>query len=320
MKTIKAAILLLLLSSVSAIAADLPSIKSVQVVTPAPTWTGFYAGLNAGGTWGNNNSTKVTTLPLENGEGLIYWATLNGNVSSSNASGFIGGGQVGYNWQVPYRNINVVTGVEADIQGISSDGGVRTTDAIWQPQSLGCCNVWNSTSVSTSMHWIGTVRGRLGYLLTPELLFYGTGGLAYGAYNFNIRMTQLDSVVFPTNNGACPGVPGYNCNGLTPITIGLGSASSSSTLVGYSVGGGAEWMLFPNWSLKAEYLYYNLGGVGTTSFLTNYPLGYVAASGAKPGPPYAASNSLTTVSGNIVRAGVNYHFNFANVVPVVAKF
>ena len=101
------------------------------------------------------------------------------------------------------------------------------------------------------MHWIGTVRGRLGYLVTPELLLYGTGGLAYGAYNFNIRRTQLDSVVFPTNNGACPGVPGYSCNGLTPIIVGLGSVSSSSTLVGYSVGGGAEWMLFPNWSLKA---------------------------------------------------------------------
>jgi outer membrane immunogenic protein len=86
------------------------------------------------------------------------------------------------------------------------------------------------------------------------------------------------------------------------------------------VGGGAEWMLFPDWSLKAEYLYYNLGGVATTSFLTNYPLGYVLASGARPGPPYAVSNSLTTVSGNIVRAGVNYHFNFANAAQVVAKF
>jgi outer membrane immunogenic protein len=319
MKTLKAAISLLVLSCISAIAADLPSIKLAPVATPAPVWTGFYAGLNAGGTWGNNNSTKESTWPLANG-GLIYWATLNGKVSSANANGFIGGGQVGYNWQIPFQNINILAGVEADIQGISSDGGVRTTNADWQLQQLGCCNVLNSTRVSTSMHWIGTVRGRLGYLVTPNLLLYGTGGLAYGTFNFNIRKTQLDSFVFPADYGACPGFSGYSCNGITPIAIAVGSANSSSNLVGYSVGGGAEWMLFRDWSLKAEYLYYNLGDVVTTTFLKNYPLGYSAASGVRYDRPFAESNSRTSVNGNIVRAGVNYHFNFENIASVVTKF
>jgi hypothetical protein len=136
MKTLNVAASLLVLSSASALAFDLPSIKSVQVVAPAPTWTDFYAGLNAGGTWGNNNSRKVPSLPLANGESLIYGATLNGNVSSSNASGFIGSGQVGYNWQVPYQNINVVTGSRR-IYRVS-----LPMEELAQPMQFGSRSLW----------------------------------------------------------------------------------------------------------------------------------------------------------------------------------
>jgi outer membrane immunogenic protein len=49
----------LLFSSFSAMAADLPSIKSAPVTAPTPMWTGFYAGLNAGGMWGGNTQLAV---------------------------------------------------------------------------------------------------------------------------------------------------------------------------------------------------------------------------------------------------------------------
>jgi outer membrane immunogenic protein len=62
MKILKAAMYLLLMSCVSAIAADLPSIKSTPVAAPAPMWTGFYAGLNAGGTWANNNKVNHSRI------------------------------------------------------------------------------------------------------------------------------------------------------------------------------------------------------------------------------------------------------------------
>jgi len=304
----------------SAAAADLASRKAFATfAAPAPTWAGFYAGLNAGGTWSSNNSAQITTWPLANGEGLIYWATLNGKVENSSTDGFIGGGQIGYNWQVPIGNAEFVTGVEVDIQGIAANGGGKTTNAVWQSQPLGCCNVWNSTAISTNLQWIGTVRGRLGYLVTPALLIYGTGGLAYGGLNFSFRQTQLDSFVFPSNFGACPGFPGYSCNGPTPIAIGIGSTGYSGTMVGYTVGGGAEWMLLSNWSLRAEYVYYNLGSAAATAFPVNYPLSYVAASGARPGPPYAASTAQASIVGNIVRVGVNYHFNWGAATNV-AKF
>lgn len=302
------------------LAADLPSRKTAPIIDPPPPmWTGFYAGLNAGGTWSNNNSARITTWPLANDEAPIYWATLNSKVENSSTNGFIGGGQIGYNWQVPFGNGVFVTGIEGDIHGIAANGGGKTTNAIWQTQPLGCCNVWNSTSISTNLQWIGTVRGRLGYLVTPALLVYGTGGLAYGGLNFSFRQTQLDSFVFPSNFGPCPGFSGYSCNGPTPITIGLGSTAYSSTMVGYAVGGGAEWMLLSNWSLKAEYVYYNLGNAAASAFPVNYPLSYVAASGARPGPPYAASTAQASIAGNIVRAGVNYHFNWA-AAPVVARY
>jgi outer membrane immunogenic protein len=297
-------------------AADLPSRKAAPVYTaPAATWTGFYAGLNAGGAWANNNSARITTWPLNGDVAVIYWGTLNGKVASSTTNGFIGGGQIGYNWQLPVGTAVFVTGVEADIQGVAANGGQKTTNAVWQSQPLYCCSVWNSTSASSNLQWLGTVRGRIGYLVTPSLLVYGTGGLAYGSVNFNFSQTQLTSVVFPGSQPCFTST----CNGPTPITIAPGSAGYSGTMAGYAAGGGVEWMLLPNWSLKAEYVYYNLGNVATTLFLTNYPLGYVAASGAKPGPPFVASTAQSSVTGNIARAGINYHFMWGS-APVVASY
>ena len=64
MKSYKIAASVILLSSASALAADLPSIKSAPVAVAAPIWTGFYAGLNAGGDWSTNNSFYLTASPL----------------------------------------------------------------------------------------------------------------------------------------------------------------------------------------------------------------------------------------------------------------
>jgi outer membrane immunogenic protein len=320
MKNMLACAISLMLLAGPAPAADLPSRKAAPAYDPpAPAWTGLYAGLNAGGTWSNDNSARITTWPLISGLGLLSWVTLNGKVASSSANGFIGGGQIGYNWQVPVGSAAFVTGIEADMQGVAANGGQKTTDALWNPQAILCCSLWNSRTVSSNLQWLGTVRGRIGYLVAPSLLVYGTGGLAYGGLNFNFSQTQLESVVFPSNYGPCPGSPGLSCNGPTPITISPGSAAYSGAMVGYAAGGGVEWMLFPNWSLKAEYIYYNLGNVAATLSLRGYPLGYVAASGAQPGPPYVASTAQSSVAGNIVRAGINYHFNWA-VAPVVAAF
>ncbi len=86
MNTVTAAIHQLLLSSVSTVAADLPSMKSAPA--PAPMWTGFYAGLNAGGNWANNNSVNVTTWPFTAGSNGKYWVT------ASQATGSVSDGSM----------------------------------------------------------------------------------------------------------------------------------------------------------------------------------------------------------------------------------
>ena len=87
-------------------------------------------------------------------------------------------------------------------------------------------------SANANLSWFGTVRGRLGYLITPTLLIYGTGGFAYG---------QVDAWGF------------------------------SSTHTGWTAGGGVEWMFAPHWSAKVEYLYVNLSGKQWTEQLGLQP-------------------------------------------------
>ena len=117
MKSFKVAVSLFLFSSASAVAADLPSIKSEPSAAPAPMWVGFHAGLNAGGTWGNNSGVSLTTWDIEpQGRDAAFniakaaSAQLNsGSLSSPiGGAGFIGGGQIGYDWQVPLFGLGVV--------------------------------------------------------------------------------------------------------------------------------------------------------------------------------------------------------------------
>jgi outer membrane immunogenic protein len=211
---------------------------------------------------------------------------------TGNNGGFIGGGQIGYNWQF-YNSF--VAGVEADIQGIaSSNSTVNFASGAINPVFPGFPILQFGTA-SRSLDYIGTVRGRLGWLFTPTLLVYGTGGLAYGGVRTNVSITQL---VLNDPNIANP----Y-----------FGTGSFSDTRVGWTAGGGLEWMFMPNWSAKVEYLYYDLGTVSyALSPLVNIQNNGTIFSSAFP-------QAQTRFNGNIVRAGVNYHFNWG-AAPVVAKY
>ncbi len=302
----------------SALAADLPHYKAPPPPPPPPPpmWTGFYVGLNAGGTWAQSNSVNVITAPLfaQPGFGVAaispIYASLSalgasGVVSGGNSSGFIGGGQIGYNWQ--FMN-SFVAGIEADIQGVATGGGNNaTTTALDATAGVGLVpppNVLMATTISSTkrLDYIGTVRGRLGWLFTPTLLAYGTGGLAYGGVSVNTSIAQF-------NNEAAAFPGGFN---LAPAAFGTGAFSD--TRVGWTVGGGLEWLFWPNWSAKVEYLYYDLGNVSyavspLASLEVTTPFVYTVV----------ASQARTRFNGNIVRAGVNYHFNWG-APPVVAKY
>jgi outer membrane immunogenic protein len=253
---------------------------------PLYNWTGFYAGLNAGYHWGRKCVDTVTTnlFLLRGFEGLdSAIGSLGTGSACPDDNGFIGGGQFGYNWQFT----NWVIGFETDIQGASNN---NNQDTITNKETISGFSLVpvSSTGTITSekdLKWLGTVRGRLGFLAAPSFLVYGTGGLAYG----KVEATTTVGEVLGFSNVAPFGASG----------------SFSDKRTGWTVGGGVEWMFAPNWSVKAEYLYYNLGQVtwplanfNSLALLQNVET-LLATSG---------SQSTTRFNGNIIRAGINWHF------------
>ncbi|HEY4847032.1 MAG TPA: outer membrane beta-barrel protein [Methylocella sp.] len=286
----------------AALAADLPSRTPPPVYLPPPpvfTWTGLYIGLNAGYIWSNSNTVDTATTNLDPGNGLGGETAANiASAALATASvplrndGFIGGGQIGYNFQ--FAN-NFVAGLEADFQGVAANGS--TTRFSQAPIAGFPTNpIDQILSSSRRLDYLGTVRGRLGFTITPTLLVYGTGGLAYGQTRASTSITQ-----FIENAAALPNA--YSSFG-----------SFSNARVGWTAGGGVEWLFLPNWSVKAEYLYYDLGSVTFgLSPLQNFNIAGVLFTNGAP-------VSRTSFRGNIVRAGLNYHFNLWGPAPVVAKY
>jgi outer membrane immunogenic protein len=344
------------LSAFGAIAADLPSRKAAPVYAPPPPmWTGFYAGLNAGYGFGTNSNTESSlwnsgswnALWVDNIASPSYWGgPLAGGVIGATRqpmtqSGFVGGAQIGYNYQ---WGQNIVVGIEADIQGTALRGsstGIGALSANGAPNTgsfnfgssgvfaaSGSQNGVGALAVTGGLDYLGTARGRIGYLLTPTLLVYGTGGLAYGGAWANVATTGIATTTV-TATGSIGGVP---LPGLTGIPNSasqtyIGGGRSNALLVGYAAGGGAEWMFMPNWSLKFEGLYYNLGNMNVTTSAVagaSYgqafdpsPYGLVAQAGAGAGA--ISGNTRVNYQGIIARAGINYHFNWG-AAPVVASY
>ena len=197
-----------------ALAANLPPpIYKAPVLSPAPVrnWTGFYVGVN-GGIGGNQFK-----YPFVVSTGNV---TASGEVDTHSMGGF-GGGQIGYNWQF---EPSWVAGIEADIQGGDIDGTAGLNVA-FPGGAL-------SASAGSKLDWFGTVRGRIGYLVTPDALLYVTGGWAYGHVKTSAALS----------------VPGANF-----------SFSEDHDKSGWTVGTGLEYAFNPSWSSKAEYLYMDLG-------------------------------------------------------------
>jgi len=297
---------LLLATSGSALAADLATKKAPPAPLPTPMWKGFYVGLNAGGIWSNSGSASVETYPiyqplLTSSANSPYYSSLNGSLNIGSTSGFIGGGQLGYNWQPGYLNNNLVFGFEADIQGVVSTGNTTRSVNTISPLSNGG-SLLNSMNANGNMDFFGTVRGRLGYLAMPNLLVYGTGGLAYGNVSYSVNLAQN----------------GLNASG-TASQIAWGSGYYSNVQVGWTAGGGAEWMFMPNWSAKVEYLYYDLGDNNLAINTTASGLGTGAAAPLNALTPFTSSNIQGHTTGNLVRAGVNYHLSLSP-SAIVAKY
>jgi outer membrane immunogenic protein len=155
------------------------------------------------------------------------------------------------------------------------------------------------TQIATehSVTWFGTVRGRLGFLPTDRLLIYGTGGFAYGRVAANSALSVGAATAFAGGGFA------FDCNNVFPTCF---TGNSTRVATGWTAGGGFEFALSQNISLKAEYLYVNLG-------TNDYALVALLAPGGNQPSSFIVSRK---VDYSLARVGLNYRFD----PPVVAKY
>lgn len=283
-----------------AAAADLLSAKAPPPsdVRPPPLWDGFYAGLNAGYVWSDsafqNQPYGLFFGPLFPAAPVRLPAVLAATPAavSGSGGGFIGGGQIGYNWQFAG---SLAAGVEADIQGATlSRSGNGAVLAGGLPAPFQTESVFGVSTGRATLDYLGTLRGRIGYLVTPTLLAFATGGLAYGGVTHHSGFGWTHNI---------PVVP-------STFPFAVVSGSYADTRVGWTAGGGLEWMFWRNWSAKVEYLYYDLGASTTGTVGVEFVP-----------EPFLGVGARQTVrhDGHIVRAGLNYHVSWG-AAPIVAKY
>jgi outer membrane immunogenic protein len=238
----------LLTGMVAVPAADMP--LKAPPMAPIYDWSGFYVGVNAGGVWDRGNLTDTSgsvfalapfafisaagvptfvpgTIPLP--------GTL--TVGSGQHGSFVGGGQVGYNWQ----SGRWVYGLEGQIQGLKTGQDFAFA---FQP------GVFVFPFATNALTGNGTIerdiqaalRGRLGYTW-DRLLVYGTGGVAFTRLKTNAAYTYT----FALAPGLGP-VPGVSNPTTTTTTF-----DGSTTLVGLTLGAGFQYAFWQNVSIGLEY-------------------------------------------------------------------
>jgi outer membrane immunogenic protein len=239
-----------------ALAADM----AIKTAAPAPTtgWTGFYLGGNLGYSQSNTTVDTNTVAPP------VAVATS----QSVTLKGAIGGVQAGYNWQ---GASNWLLGLEADWQDSSEKSGGSTIVPFAVPFFV---TGTYAANYDARILWFGTVRGRVGYAW-DRVLFYATGGLAYGE-------TKLDGAV--TTNAVSLGGP---VGGTTAF-------SQSNVNGGWTIGAGVEGAVARDWTWKAEYLHLDLGSQNVS---------FVGPLGNETGNVHAR------FADNVIRVGINYRLN-----------
>lgn len=289
MKSLLLAATLSVVGSGVVIAADLPFYNKAPALPPAaPGWTGFYLGGTLGGAWNDNSVDVATTNTFVNTPALSPLGQTTGPASAvaatgsvgTNRSSLTGGVEAGYNWQFAP---NWLVGIEADFESVGGNNGSGQVTQVAPRTGFPGNNYTATLSASDRIGWLGTVRGRLGFLITPTWLVYGTGGLAYGNATSATAITGAETPNTGTSNIA-------------------GAGTYSSTRTGWTAGAGMEYLFASNWTVKAEWLHYDLGTAtysngAMTGILANGPINFTDV-----------SSSTVKFSGDIVRAGINYKF------------
>ena len=271
-------------------AADLPN-EYLKAPQPPPlySWTGLYLGGNVGYSWGNSQ-TDLTFRDTA-GAGILF-----GSSTRPNMDGAIGGGQIGYSYQIG----NIVWGIESDIQAADQTGNATfiCPGAICSPRAPLPPPGPVLATINQRLEWFGTLRGRVGVTAIPTVLLYMTGGLAYGEVDTNGTLSG-----FSTGGLGCPAA---GCPPALPEFLLSTTLGTNDLRVGWTIGAGIEAALWGNWTGKLEYLYIDLGslsGTGANSAIF----------------PPIATDFNSHICDNIVRVGLNYRWGLEN-APVIARY
>jgi opacity protein-like surface antigen len=241
----------------SATAADFGVRTVPQQPPPMPTaaapsyisdWAGFYVGINGGGGWAHEGFDP----------GFFRTGFALFTPPDSSPHGGVFGGQAGYNWQWG----PVVGGLEIDFDGAD----IRDTQTFFVP---GRPNLFTSND---KIDQLASARFRLGYLIFPNWLLYGTAGIGWG--HDELTTTSLN-----------------------PVTGSFTAENSFTNEFGWVAGAGLEWKFADRWFLRGEWLHYDFGRnnqFDVVPFIT---------SGTLFSPP---DNVRTTV--DVARAALSYKF------------
>jgi outer membrane immunogenic protein len=287
-------------------AADLPpgpppAVAPVVAPVPVWSWTGCYVGVNGGGTRAQNTAdlspgglylSPPGGSPPPNAAGSGDFANDIAALShsySTTHTGWEAGGQIGCNaqWGI------AVLGVEGDWQWTNTSTSADASYAAFpNAGNPAFTNAAHTEHVDVTQRWFATARVRAGFTPWERVLVYGTGGVAWANFQSNT------AVVFATAANPFAAV----FSGATHV----GSASTNQ--IGWVGGGGIEWAITNNWSVKAEYLYLRFDSFSYASPLT---------AATFPFAPGYNWNTTITPREHVARVGVNYKFDWG---PVVARY
>ncbi|ACB93767.1 outer membrane protein [Beijerinckia indica] len=243
LRTIIHSSIVIMASSVAALAADLPNRAAPPTVpylppSPAFSWTGVYLGGQIGYQFGRDSITAPGLFSV-----------------GHSPNGVVGGAHIGFNYQVS----QFIVGFEGDVNGSSYSGSVF--------------NPVFRTQLTSRIPVDGSLRGRIG-AAWDRVLVYATGGAAFASIKH-----------------------GYIGSSLVP-----GSATLTNDRVGWTVGGGVEYAMTDNWSVRVDYRYTDYGNISDFPGTITVP-------------------RIHHETNNRVQAGFSYKFDTSPpTVPIVAKY
>jgi outer membrane immunogenic protein len=281
--------------SAPAIAADMAA-RPIARPAAFTNWTGCYVGGGAGNSWGHHEAYSPTaqTTFFAGALGQAQVNTVTPFSQEFDMSGFTFGGYGGCQVQFGVW----VVGAEGDWWGNNKEGQAFAVGPIANPVTilatgtpataiLNPFDVW-----SAKERWLATARGRLGYAV-DKWLFYATGGAAW---------MKIDSAEFTITSAT-------TLAGAGVIAGPVNSNLQSDTRLGWTVGGGVEYMLPYNWLIRSEYLFVAIPSYTTFTPGTNFPAS-------------TFFNNMNTgrLTNHIVRASLAYKFDFGGkAAPAVTK-